>query len=60
MKYESPHSQKKYTLRLEQHNLNLRTHIQQFIRWTICISKSEEMHNKIIALVFVNRSLSLS
>ncbi|MGL5665064.1 MAG: hypothetical protein ACRDD9_02940 [Shewanella sp.] len=39
--------------------MNPRTHIKQFIRWTICISKLEEMHNKVITLVFVNRSVSL-
>lgn len=59
MKYESPHSQKKYIQQIERHNLNPRTHIKQFIRRTICISKSEEMHNKVIALVSVNRSVSL-
>lgn len=53
-------ARKKYTQQIERHNLNLRTHIKQFIRWTLYISKSEEMHNKVIALVFVNRSLSLS
>lgn len=52
-------ARKKYTQQIERHNLNPRTHIKQFIRWTICISKLEEMHNKVITLVFVNRSVSL-
>ncbi|UIA83488.1 IS1 family transposase [Erwinia tracheiphila] len=39
---------KKYTQRTERHNLNLRTHIKRLTRRTICFSKSEEMHDKII------------
>lgn len=39
---------KKYTQRIERHNLNLRTHIKRLTRRTICFSKSEEMHDKII------------
>ncbi|WP_447874715.1 IS1 family transposase, partial [Serratia fonticola] len=34
--------------RIERHNLNLRTHIKRLARKTICFSKSEEMHDKII------------
>jgi IS1 family transposase len=39
---------KKYTQRIERHNLNLRTHIKRLTRRTICFSKSKEMHDKII------------
>lgn len=39
---------KKYTQRIERHNLNLRTHIKRLARKTICFSKSEEMHDKLI------------
>lgn len=39
---------KKYTQRIERHNLNLRTHLKHFARRTICFSKSEVMHDKII------------
>ncbi|EEW3158926.1 IS1 family transposase [Escherichia coli] len=39
---------KKYTQRIERHNLNLRTHIERLARRTICFSKSEVMHDKII------------
>ena len=40
---------RKYTQRIERHNLNLRTHIKRLTRRTICFSKSEEMHDKIIS-----------
>ncbi len=39
---------KKYTQRIERHNLNLRTHLKRLICKTICFSKSEEMHDKVI------------
>ena len=39
---------KKYTQRIERHNLNLRSHLKRLARRTICFSKSEEMHDKII------------
>lgn len=39
---------KKYTQRIERHNLNLRTHIKRLTHRTLCFSKSEEMHDKII------------
>jgi len=39
---------KKYTQRIERHNLNLRTHIKRLARKTICFSKSEVIHDKII------------
>ena len=40
---------KKYTQRIERHNLNLRTHLKRLARRTICFSKSEVMHDKIIS-----------
>ena len=39
---------KKYTQRIERHNLNLRTHLKRLARKTLCFSKSEEMHDKVI------------
>ena len=39
---------KKYTQRIERHNLNLRIHLKRLARRTVCFSKSEEMHDKII------------
>lgn len=42
---------KKYTQRIERHNLNLRSHFNRLARRTICFSKSEVMHDKIIDLV---------
>ncbi|HHB8001423.1 MULTISPECIES: IS1 family transposase [Klebsiella] len=39
---------KKYTQRIERHNLNLRTHLKRLTRRTICFSKSEDMHDKVI------------
>ncbi len=39
---------KRWTQRIERHNLNLRTHIKRLNRKTICFSKSPEMHDKVI------------
>ena len=39
---------KKYTQRIARHNLNLRNHLKRLIRRTICFSKSEFMHDKVI------------
>jgi insertion element IS1 protein InsB len=39
---------KKYTQRIERHNLNLRSHLKRLARRTICFSRSEVMHDKII------------
>ncbi|EOU7577892.1 IS1 family transposase, partial [Shigella sonnei] len=39
---------KKCTQRIERHNLNLRTHLKRLTRKTICFSKSDDMHYKII------------
>lgn len=38
---------KKYTQRIERHNLSLQTHLKRLTRRTICFSKSEEMHDKV-------------
>jgi insertion element IS1 protein InsB len=52
--YESQISQCKhlvgkiFTLRIERHNLTLRTHIKRLARRTICFSKSVELHEKVI------------
>ncbi|QET59350.1 hypothetical protein FOB25_15380 [Citrobacter portucalensis] len=39
---------KKFTQRIERHNLNLPTHIKRLARRTIYLSKSEVKHDKII------------
>ncbi len=39
---------KKYTQRIERHNLNLRTHLKRLTRRTICFSRSVELHEKVI------------
>lgn len=39
---------KKYTQRIERHNINLRIHLKRLARRTIRFSKSEVMHDKII------------
>ncbi len=39
---------KRWTQRIERHNLNLRTHTKRLNRKAICFSKSPEMHDKVI------------
>ena len=39
---------KKYTQSIERQNLNFRTHIKRLARKTICFSKLEEVHDKVI------------
>ena len=39
---------KRWTQRIERHNLNLRTHLKRLNRRTICFSKSQELHDKVI------------
>ena len=39
---------KKFTQKIERHNLNLRLHIKRLDRKTLCFSKSAELHDKII------------
>ena len=38
------------TWKIERKNLNFRTHIKRLNRRTICFSKSEEVHDKVIGL----------
>jgi len=45
---------KKYTQSIERQNLNFRTRIKRLTRKTICFSKSEEIHDKVIG-EFINR-----
>ena len=45
---------KKYTQDIERKNLDLRTRIKRLQRRTICFSKSEDIHDKLIGL-FINR-----
>jgi len=39
---------KRYTQKVERRNLNLRTRIKRLARKTICFSRSEELHDKVI------------
>ncbi len=41
---------KKDTWKIERTNLNVRTHLKRLHRKTLCFSKNEEMHDKIIGL----------
>ncbi len=45
---------KSYTQDIERKNLDLRTRIKRLQRRTICFSKSEQIHDKLIGL-FINR-----
>jgi insertion element IS1 protein InsB len=45
---------KKYTQKIENKNLSLRTRIKRLTRKTICFSKSELLHDTVIGL-FINR-----
>lgn len=39
---------KKFTQKIERHNLNLRLHIKRLNRKTLCFSKSVDLHDKVI------------
>ncbi|AOM41380.1 transposase [Xenorhabdus hominickii] len=39
---------KRYTQRIERHNLNLRQHLARLTRKTLAFSKSVEMHDRVI------------
>jgi insertion element IS1 protein InsB len=43
------------TLQIERHNLDLRTRLTRLRRRTICLSRSEELHDAVIEL-FVHHS----
>ena len=45
---------KKCTQSIERQNLNFRTRIKRLTRKTICFSKSEEVHDKVVG-EFINR-----
>ena len=45
---------KQFTQSIERQNLNFRTRIKRLTRRTICFSKSEEIHDKVIG-EFINR-----
>ena len=45
---------KKFTQNIERMNLNFRTHIKRLARRTICFSKSEIIHNKLIGAYIQN------
>ena len=42
------------TQKIESKHINLRTWIKRLVRWTICFSKTERMHDVVIGL-FINR-----
>ena len=42
------------TQKIESKHINLRTRIKRVMRWTICFSKTEQMHDLVIGL-FINR-----
>jgi insertion element IS1 protein InsB len=42
------------TQKIESKHINLRTRIKRLVRWTICFSKTERMHDVVIGL-FINR-----
>jgi insertion element IS1 protein InsB len=42
------------TQKIESKHINLRTRIKRLVRRTICFSKSEQMHDRVIGL-FINR-----
>ncbi|MGQ7790244.1 IS1 family transposase [Shigella flexneri] len=39
---------KRYTQRIERHNLNLRQHLARLVRKSLSFSKSVELHDKVI------------
>jgi insertion element IS1 protein InsB len=45
---------KEHTQKIESKHINLRTRIKRLVRRTICFSKTEHMHDLVIAL-FINR-----
>jgi insertion element IS1 protein InsB len=45
---------KEHMQRIESQHINLRTRIKRLVRRTICVSKTERMHELVIGL-FVNR-----
>jgi insertion element IS1 protein InsB len=51
----APHTMgKEYMQRIESQHITLRTRIKRLVRWTLCFSKTEPMHDLVIGL-FVNR-----
>lgn len=51
---------KKFTQNIERMNLNFRTHIKRLARKTICFSKSELIHDKLIGTYIQNHHFNYS
>ena len=45
---------KAYTWKIERLNLTFRTHLKRLCRKTICFSKSEQVHDKLIGIYIEN------
>jgi len=48
--HEQHHIGKQDTWKIERSNLNFRTHLKRLHRKTLCFSKNEDMHDKVIGL----------
>ncbi len=42
---------KRYTQRIERHNLNLRQHLARLVRKSLSFSKSVELHDKVMGII---------
>ncbi|OUZ44785.1 hypothetical protein CBL24_17910, partial [Shigella flexneri] len=51
---------KRYTQRIERHNLNLRQHLARLVRKSLSFSKSVELHDKVIGHYLNIKTLSVS
>ena len=51
---EQHHVGKENTQEIESKHINLRTRIKRLVRRTLCFSKTEQMHDRVIGL-FINR-----
>jgi insertion element IS1 protein InsB len=51
---EKPQVGKENTQKIESQHINLRTRIKRLVRRTICVSKTEHIHDVVIGL-FINR-----
>ncbi|VTP69468.1 IS1 transposase [Leclercia adecarboxylata] len=51
---------KRYTQRIERHNLNLRQHLARLGRKSLSFSKSVELHDKVIGQLSEHKTLSVN
>ncbi|XNM87580.1 IS1 family transposase [Escherichia coli] len=51
---------KRYTQRIERHNLNLRQHLARLGRKSLSFSKSVELHDKVIGILSEHKTLPIS